>query len=66
MRVVQSNTSFNPVTITLDSQEEVDAMIEIAGMAYSHADINSAEELLASQIRDELRSGGWQSSNMSC
>lgn len=66
MRVEQSNASFNPVTITLDSQSEVDSMFEVLNLAYSHSDSNSDVEALASEIRDRLRGGGWQSSSMSC
>lgn len=66
MRVEQSNESFNPVTITLDSQSEVDTMVTMLNAAYNHTDSGSDEERMANSLRDLLRSGGWQSSSMSC
>lgn len=66
MRVEQSNTSFNPVTITLDTQSELDAMIEVVNLAYSHSDSNSDAERLASGIREQISASGWQSSDLNC
>jgi hypothetical protein len=68
MRVEQLNSdpAFIPVTITLDSQREVEVMIGILNVAYSHTDSNSSEEQLVINLRDLLRGGGWQSSDMNC
>jgi cell division septum initiation protein DivIVA len=66
MRVEQVNTAFNPVTITLDSQQEVDTFLEVLNAAYSSTDSNSDAERMASQMRDLVRGGGWQSSSYNC
>jgi cell division septum initiation protein DivIVA len=66
MRVEQANTAFNPVTITLDSQHEVDTFLEVLNAAYSSTDSNSDAERMADQMRDLVRGGGWQSSSYNC
>jgi cell division septum initiation protein DivIVA len=66
MRVEQVNTAFNPVTITLDSQQEVDTFLEVLNAAYSSTDSNSDAERMADQMRDLVRGGGWQSSSYNC
>ena len=66
MRIEQSNTSFNPVTITLDSQAEVDTFNELAGVAYNNSSSGSDVEKMAEDLRDQLAHGGWQSSSYNC
>ena len=66
MRVEQVNAAFNPVTITLDSQQEVDTFLEVLNAAYSSTDSNSDAERMADQMRDLVRGGGWQSSSYNC
>lgn len=66
MQVTQNSKAFQPVTVTLDSQYEVNTFIEMMNIAFRFADSGSDEERLAVEIRDSLNNVGWQSSSMSC
>jgi len=66
MRIEQTSTDFQPVTITLQSQSEVETFCEVLNLAYSSADSNSDAERLAEEMRDDLGCFGWQSSSASC
>jgi hypothetical protein len=66
MRVEQSNQSFQPVTITLDSQHEVDTLIELMGIAYNNSSSGSDVERMADDIRNQMNNSGWQSSSYNC
>lgn len=66
MRVEQSNQSFQPVTITLDSQSEVDTFVQLVQVAYNNSSSGSDVERLSDDLRDKLSQNGWQSSSYNC
>jgi hypothetical protein len=66
MRIEQSPMNFNPVTIHLDSQDELDAFLEIVNYGYSNSPGGSDAERLARDIRDRMAESGWQSSSYNC
>jgi hypothetical protein len=68
MRVTQVETAFQPVTINLDSQSEVDTFRELLRIAFNESPSGSDVERMADELRDNFDANvsGWQSSSASC
>jgi hypothetical protein len=66
MRVEQSEVAFQPVTIHLDSQDEVNGFVEMLTVAYNNSSSGSDAERIADQLRDQINKHGWQSSSYNC
>lgn len=65
-RVEQSGVAFQPVSIHLDSQQEVDAFLELLQVAYNNSSSGSDAERLSDDLRDKMNQSGWMSSSYNC
>jgi uncharacterized protein with von Willebrand factor type A (vWA) domain len=68
MRVEQNDVvQFQPLTVHLETQHEVDTFKQLVHMAYQESHSGTDIEALADKLRDMLdATGGWQSSSYNC
>jgi hypothetical protein len=66
IRVERNAVEFQPVTLVIDNQNDLDAFQHLLNVAYDNSPRYSDEETLAENLRETLFGGGWQSSSASC
>jgi hypothetical protein len=66
IRVERNEVAFQPVTLVIESQNDLDTFEKILKAAYDSTPRYSDEETMAQNLLSEIAGGGWQSSSASC
>ena len=54
MKITQEVKEFNPITLTIESKEELSQLLIILELGYDSADYDSPEEAFAAKIQKTL------------